>query len=58
MNYLIDEADSVGKGVNVIISLVHNYLEIHGMKEKHLMLYADNCVGQNKNNAFIQYIAW
>ena len=58
VNYLIDEADSVGKGANVIISLVHNYLEIHGMKEKHLMLHAHNCVGQNKNNAFIQYIAW
>ena len=23
-----------------------------------LLLHADNCIGQNKNNAFIQYLMW
>ena len=58
VNYLIDGADSIGKGANTIISLVHNYLEYHGHKEANLMLHADNCIGQNKNNAFMQYISW
>ena len=58
VNYLIDEADAVGKGANTIISLVHDYLEKHCKGVKHVMLHADNCVGQNKNNAFMQYLAW
>ena len=58
VNYLIDESDMAGKGANTIISLVHDYLEKHGKGEKHLLLHADNCVGQNKNNAFMQYLAW
>ena len=28
------------------------------MGEQHLQLQADNCVGQNKNNPMIQYLAW
>lgn len=55
VNYLIDEADNAGKGANAIVSLVHDYL---GKNEKGLMLHADNCVGQNKNNTFMQYITW
>ena len=33
VNYLIDEANSVGKGSNTIISLVDNYLKHHGKQE-------------------------
>ena len=58
VNYLIDEADDVGKGANATISLVHNFLQNHGLKESHLLLHADNCVGQNKNNMVIQYLVW
>ena len=58
INYLIDEADHVGKGANTTVSLVNDYLEKYSYKEPHLLLHADNCVGQNKNNTFIQYLMW
>ena len=58
VNYLIDESDEVGKGANATISLVHHYLQTHGLNEKRLQLHADNCVRQNKNNMVIQYLAW
>ena len=58
LNYLIDEADDVGKGANATISLVHHFLQNHGLMEKHLKLHADKCVGQNKNNMVIQYLVW
>ena len=58
MNYLIDEAEVIGKGANATISLLRHYLEVHGMKVSHLLLHADNCIGQNKNNAFIHYMMW
>lgn len=31
VNYLIDEADDVGKGANATISFLHHYLQIHGL---------------------------
>ena len=55
MNYLIDEADDVGKGANATISLLHHYLQTHG---RHVHLHADNCIGQNKNNMMVQYLVW
>ena len=58
VNYLIDEAESIGKGANSIISYLHHFLEVYGVGEQHLQLQADNCVGQNKNNYMIQYLAW
>ena len=56
MNYLIDEALDTGKGANAVISMVHHYLENHGLNTTIIHLNADNCSGQNKNNAFIQVI--
>ena len=56
--YLIDEAENPGKGADCVISLVHHYIESYGHGEKCLYLHADNCVGQNKNNATIQYLLW
>ena len=58
VNYLIDEGESIGKGANSIISYLHHYLSIHSVGEEHLQLQADNCIGQNKNNPMIQYLAW
>jgi hypothetical protein len=58
MNYLIQENESVGKGADAVISLVHHYFENHGLGEKRVIIHADNCSGQNKNNAMIQYLAW
>jgi hypothetical protein len=58
VNYLIDEAEVVGKGANATVSLLYHYLNVHGQKEQHLMLHADNCVGQNKNNCLIQFLLY
>ena len=55
MNYL---SESIGKGANSIISYLHHYHEVYGVGEQHLQLQSDNCVGQNKKNPMIQYLAW
>ena len=33
INYLIDEADDVGKGADATISIVHQFFENYGLKE-------------------------
>ena len=58
VNYLIDEARSCGKGANSIVSMVQHYLENFTHGEANILLHADNCVGQNKNNTMIGYLAW
>ena len=58
VTYLIDEAENPGKGADCVISLLHHYFQTHGAGEKCVYLHADNCVGQNKNNATIQYLMW
>ena len=59
VNYLIDEASSSGKGANVVVSLLHHFLETYGVGEDHLELHADNCAGQNKNNIMMRcYLMW
>ena len=58
VSYLIDEAENPGKGADCVISLLHHYFEHHAAGEKNVYLHADNCVGQNKNNASIQYLMW
>ena len=54
VNYLLNEAIDVGKGANTVISLLHHFLQHHGLGEVELCLHADNCTGQNKNNAMLQ----
>ena len=51
INYLIceGELEGVGKGANASVTFLHHYLQVHGLKEDHLLLRADNCMGQNKN---------
>ena len=59
MNYLIDEADFVGKGADAVLSLLHHYLsseQYAGCRE--VLIQTDNCVGQNKNNAHVHYWVW
>ena len=56
VNYLADEGVSCGKGANVVISYIHHFLETYGIGEQHLLLNADNCSGQNKNNLMLQYL--
>ncbi|CAG8460958.1 2697_t:CDS:2 [Scutellospora calospora] len=41
-NYLIKEEESIGKGANAVISLVHNYFTFHGLGETNLVIHADN----------------
>ena len=56
VNYLIDEADFLDKSANTVISLLDHYFAHHGLGETHALLTADNCVGQNKNNAVLHYL--
>ena len=56
VNYLIDEAENPGKGADYTISLVHHYIETYGCSEQNIRFHADNCTGQNKNNANVQYL--
>ena len=58
VTYLIDEAMDTGKGANGVISYVHHYLDNYGLNATRIHLNADNCSGQNKNNALMQYLAW
>ena len=56
--FLIDEAEQAGKGAVVVVSLVHAFFHLHGLEERRVTLQADNCVGQNKNNTMMWYLAW
>ena len=54
-NYLIDEEDHVGKGADVS-SCFMTYLA--DVPAETLIIFADNCVGQNKNNSMMQPLSW
>lgn len=56
--FLLDEAVETGKGANTVISLLDFFLEDYGLKEVACHLHADNCSGQNKNNAMLHYLMW
>lgn len=58
INYLIDEADFPGKGADTVISMLHHFFACYGLGERHLLLTADNCTGQNKNNAVLHYLLY
>ena len=58
VNYLIDENDFPGKGANSVVSMVHHYLDSKLPTCPHLLIHADNAVGQNKNNIVLDYLAW
>ena len=58
VNYLIDEAEVVGKGADVVISMLDHFLKNHWEPRAVLLLHADNCTGQNKNNLVIQFCMW
>jgi hypothetical protein len=58
VNYLIDEADFTDKNANTVITLLDHYFSTYGFGEKHATLSADNCIGQNKNNALLHYLMY
>lgn len=55
---MIDEQDEIGKGPNCTISLLHHHLSTSSVPGKTLILFSDNCVAQNKNNAVLGYLMW
>lgn len=57
-NFLIPESVSSTKGSNLIVSLFDRYLEMTSRGEETIFIHADNCVGQNKNNILLGYLAW
>lgn len=54
--YLIDENESIGKGPNATVSMLHHYLEAN--LADIVIAFADNCVAQNKNNTMIHNLSW
>ena len=52
INFLIDEAVSVGKCANPTISYAYYFLMCHGFVETDVHFHADNFGGQNKKNFF------
>ena len=56
VNCLIIEVEGIGKGANTTDSLIHHHIQVHGLKEDHLLLHADNCVRQNKINTLLHYL--
>ena len=58
VNFLTDESGEIGKGANAFISRLHYLFETHGLGEMEVYLHSDNCTGQNKNNAMINYLMW
>lgn len=57
-NYLFDEADFLEKDANTVISILDHFFANHGLGETYACLTADNCVGQNKNNAVLHYLMY
>ena len=57
VNFLCDESGGCGKGANTVVSQVDYFFSHHGQGEK-VLLHADNCTGQKKNNCMLQYLAW
>ena len=41
-----------------LVKVQTQYFEIMGLEETDVYLHADNCTGQNKNNAMIKYLMW
>ena len=56
--FLTDETHFTGKGANKTISQLHFYLEQRLASVPVLYIHCDNCVGENKNNAMLQYLVW
>lgn len=58
VNFLIDEASSINKGSNSVISYLDYYFSKYGLGETDVDLHADNCSGQNKNRFMLWYLCW
>ena len=56
-NFLIDECCKISNPDSVI-SMLDFYLKHQISKDIHLVLFADNCAAQNKNQSYIGYLAY
>lgn len=56
--FIIPEGAVTGKGSNQVISMLHFYFQNLGLGEHEVLLNADNCVGQNKNQYVLSYLCW
>ena len=54
--YVIPESCQIGKGANLVISMLHHCLTNFSFGKSNLFLHADNCIGQNKNRTLLNYI--
>eukprot|EP00834_Sanchytrium_tribonematis_P006429 NODE_471_length_7033_cov_0.382031.p1 type:complete len:574 gc:universal NODE_471_length_7033_cov_0.382031:4047-2326(-) len=58
LNYIYRE-DQGKKGSNNVTSILIDYIyRLAEQQRKHLVLFADNCVGQNKNNTVMKLLNW
>lgn len=55
---MIDEEHDIGKGPNTVVSILHYHLETYCKNVQTIVLFCDNCVGQNKNNVMLSYLQW
>ena len=55
--YTYDERKA-GKGVNEVISFLHNFLSTRAIQTSNIRIHADNCRGQNKNKYVMWYLVW
>ena len=55
LNFVLAENEYLNKGINGTLSMVFAGIMRFNRGEKHLKLTCDNAVGQNKNNATIQF---
>ena len=58
LSFLIDEPFNIQKGPNSVISMLHFYLARYVPNGTSLILYADNCPGQNKNKTIVTYLSY
>ena len=58
LNFLIDENCKLKKGPNMVLSMLHYYIFKHVEPGKTVILYADNCPGQNKNQTVVAYLCY
>ena len=56
VNFLLDECVHTGKGVNVVVSMLHYFFENYSIGECCMNLHADNCSWQNKNSCMMWYL--
>ena len=58
INFLTDESGEIGKGANAVISQLDYFFRVHGLGETGVWstVHANNCTGQKKNNAMINYL--